>query len=61
MGNPGNMTVMIGTGTRTYSLQVGETATVDTTAGKMEVTVTEATQNRAVLKINGNLLPLEIR
>lgn len=60
MGNPGNMTVMIGTGTRTYSLQVGETAPVDTTAGKMDVTVTEATQNRAVLKINGNLLPLEI-
>lgn len=61
MGTARNLTVMIGTGVRTYSLQVGETATLDTSAGKMDVTVAEATQTSAVLKINGNTLPLELK
>ncbi|HZV33435.1 MAG TPA: hypothetical protein VFB72_02580 [Verrucomicrobiae bacterium] len=61
MGTAGNLTVMIGTGVRTYSLQVGETSTVDTSSGKMEVTLAEATQTSAVLKINGNTLPLELK
>jgi hypothetical protein len=61
MGNSGDLTVMIGTGVRTYSLQIGETATMDTSAGKMDVTVVEANQTGAVLKIGGNRLPLQLR
>lgn len=61
MRNASNSMVMVNTGTKTYSIRVGETVLMETEKGKVDVQVDQVTDTTAVLKIAGVATSLRLR
>lgn len=53
--------VMVNTGTRNYTIQQGESVSMETADGKVEVSVESVGETAAVLKIGGISTPLQLR
>lgn len=61
MKNANDSMVMVNTGTKTYSIRLGESMIMDTPSGKVDVQVDDVTATSAVLKVGGIATSLRLR